>query len=143
MAIHDAYTTETLPTPAVIIDLPTVRQNLARMQDYCTGHNLKLRPHTKTHKSIYMARLQLKAGAKGLTVAKAGEAAVMAEACDDILLAYPALDAARGEQLARLAAGANIRVAIDSTFAADRLAETARQNNVTFGILVDLDVGLH
>jgi D-serine deaminase-like pyridoxal phosphate-dependent protein len=143
MAITRMHTLEDLPTPAVVIDLPTVRRNIARMADYCAKHKIKLRPHTKTHKSVYMARLQLNAGANGLTVAKAGEAAVMAEASDDILVAYPALDAARCDELARLAVGANIRIAIDSSFAADRLAEKAREHDVTFGILVDLDVGVH
>jgi D-serine deaminase-like pyridoxal phosphate-dependent protein len=46
-----------------------------------------LRPHTKTHKTPEVARLQLDRGALGLTVAKLGEAEVMAEAgLDDILL---------------------------------------------------------
>jgi D-serine deaminase-like pyridoxal phosphate-dependent protein len=139
----EALSFEALPTPAVVIDLPTVQRNIARMAEYCRAHKLKLRPHTKTHKSLFMARLQLQAGAAGLTVAKAGEAAVMAEATDDILVAYPALDAARCDELARIAVGANVRIAIDSKYAADRLAEKAREHDVTFGILVDLDVGVH
>ena len=64
-----------------------------------------LRPHTKTHKSIRMARLQLDAGAAGLTVAKAGEAMTMAQAGNDIFVAYPALDPWRREHLGGPAAG--------------------------------------
>jgi D-serine deaminase-like pyridoxal phosphate-dependent protein len=59
-----------IPTPAVLIDLPIVRRNLARMAAYTAKHRLNLRPHGKTHKSLFMARLQQQAGAVGLTVAK-------------------------------------------------------------------------
>jgi len=39
-----------IPTPALVVDLPTVRRNLQTMAAYCKSHGLKLRPHTKTHK---------------------------------------------------------------------------------------------
>lgn len=60
------------------------------MQEQASAAGLRLRPHTKTHKSAYFARRQLDFGAAGITVAKLGEAEVMAAAgIDDILLAYP------------------------------------------------------
>ncbi|MEX2212516.1 MAG: alanine racemase [Phycisphaeraceae bacterium] len=132
------------PTPSLVIDLPTVRRNLARLGDYAASHGLKLRPHTKTHKSIALAKLQLSlGGSTGLTVAKVGEAQVMAEATDDLLLAYPAVDEARCTALAKLAARCTLRVAIDSTFAADALSQAASREGTTIGILIDLDVGTH
>ena len=88
------------PTPSLIIDLPTVKRNIAKLAAYGREHNLAIRPHTKTHKSIRMAKLQLEAGAAGLTVAKVGEAMTMAEAGRDIFIAYPALDPWRRERLA-------------------------------------------
>jgi D-serine deaminase-like pyridoxal phosphate-dependent protein len=48
-----------LATPALVIDAATVRRNSKRMSDYCAAHKLRLRPHTKTHKSIRLGRLQL------------------------------------------------------------------------------------
>ena len=49
-----------------------------------------LRPHAKTHKSADIARLQLEAGAVGLTVATVGEAeAFAAEGVADLFVAYP------------------------------------------------------
>src|SRR5215204_629735 len=92
-----------LPTPSIIIDLPTVKRNIARLAEYGRKHNIGIRPHTKTHKSIRMAKLQLQAGAVGLTAAKVGEAMVMAEAGDDLFVAYPAIDPWRSERLAKLA----------------------------------------
>ena len=135
--------TDATPTPALIIDLPTVRRNIARLADYGRTHNLAIRPHTKTHKSIRMARLQLEAGAAGLTVAKVGEATTMAQAGRDLFLAYPALDPWRRERLAALAKTHALRVGLDSIEAADLIGEAARAAGATVGVLVDLDVGFH
>jgi D-serine deaminase-like pyridoxal phosphate-dependent protein len=134
---------DSTPTPAMIIDLPTVKRNIARLAEYGRKHNLGIRPHTKTHKSIRMAKLQLEAGAVGLTVAKLGEAITMAEAGKDIFVAYPALDPWRRERLANLAKTHTVRVGFDSKEAADLIGEAARSAGVTVGVLVDLDVGFH
>jgi D-serine deaminase-like pyridoxal phosphate-dependent protein len=132
-----------LPTPALVIDLPVVERNLARMAEYCREHKIGLRPHGKTHKSIQFGRMQIERGAIGLTVAKAGEAEVMAEATNDLLVAYSTVDPARSARLAELAKRAQLRVAIDSTLAADSLDAAAGAHASTIGILVDLDVGYH
>ncbi len=134
---------EQLPTPFILIDAAIVWRNLAKMAAYAADHSLKLRPHTKTHKSLRLGTMQLEHGATGLTVAKPGEAQVMADICDDLLMAYPAVDPARCADLAKLAVGKTIRVGIDSAYAADRLGEAARAAGSTIGILVDLDVGHH
>lgn len=128
-----------IPTPSIIVDLPAVKRNVERLAEYGRKHKLGIRPHTKTHKSLRMARLQLEHGAIGLTAAKAGEAEVMVQAAEDVLIAYPALDPWRISVLARLAQTKTIRVAVDSAFAVDALAKAG----APIGVLVDLDVGLH
>jgi len=130
-----------IPTPHLLVDAAVVRRNLARLADYCTQHRIGLRPHTKTHKSQRLGSMQMELGAVGLTVAKVGEAETMADVCDDLLLAYPAVDPARCERLAELAEHVTVRVAIDSAFAINALGEAARSEATTLGILVDLDVG--
>jgi len=132
-----------LPTPSLVIDLPTVKRNIAQLADYGRQHKLSIRPHAKTHKSLRMAKLQLDAGAVGLTVAKAGEAITMAEVCRDVFVAYPALDPYRREKLAHLARTHTVRVGFDSVEAADALGAAAREAGTTLGALVDLDVGVH
>jgi len=139
----DPRTVDELPTPALVIDLPVVERNLARMADYCRAHKLALRPHGKTHKSIRLGRMQIERGAIGLTVAKAGEAEVMAEVTNDLLVAYPTVDSARAARLAELAKRVDVRVAIDSAISADALDAAAAAHSSTIGILVDLDVGYH
>lgn len=139
------HSIDTIPTPALVLDAATVRANVGRVADYARGHGIALRPHTKTHKSVAVAGLQLAAGAVGLTVAKVGEAEVLARAFadrePDILVAYPAVDPARTVRLAALARTARIGVAVDTPAAIGALSQAASDAGTTLGILVDLDVG--
>jgi D-serine deaminase-like pyridoxal phosphate-dependent protein len=137
----DLDSLDSLPTPCLVIDAERVRRNIRRMADYAATHGLKLRPHTKTHKSPFVGQLQLQAGACGLTVAKVGEAEVMAEVCDDVLIAYPTVDYARCHKVAQLAHRITTRVAVDSMLAAERLSQAAQQSGSTVHLLVDVDLG--
>src|SRR2546423_407486 len=104
---------EDLDTPSVIIDLDVMEANLRRMSEYCRTAGLALRPHTKTHKVPELAHRQLQSGACGITVAKVGEAEVMAAAgIPDILIAYPTVGARKVERLCELAKIASITVAV-------------------------------
>jgi len=132
-----------IPTPAMVIDEVAVDRNIKRLADYAKKMKVGIRPHTKTHKSVLMAKKQTAAGATGLTVAKVGEAEVMADAGDDLLLAYPALDRFRTARIAEIAKRKTLRMSIDSKVAADAIAEAARSAGSTVGILVDLDAGMH
>jgi D-serine deaminase-like pyridoxal phosphate-dependent protein len=132
-----------LSTPSLVIDAPIVRRNLDRMARFSARHRINIRPHTKTHKSQFIARLQLESGCRGLTVAKVGEGKIMADVSDDLLLAYPALDPIRAKAAAELAGAVTLRVAVDSEFAARALSDAAGSAGSTLGMLVDLDVGLH
>ncbi len=134
---------EELETPAVIVDLDVVERNLHRLASYCQKHMLRLRPHTKTHKIPAIAKMQLTSGAKGITVAKVGEAEVMAAAgLDDILMAYPLIGASKCRRLATLAQNCRITVSLDSQEAARGISEAASRMGSTIDILVELDVGM-
>ena len=64
-----------LDTPALLIDLPAMERNIARMNAFFADKKAKLRPHAKTHKCPTISHKQLKAGhAVGITCAKLGEA---------------------------------------------------------------------
>ena len=79
-----------LETPAIVVDLDVVEANISSLAGYCRRSNLRLRPHTKTHKIPEIARMQIQAGCHGITVAKVGEAEIMAAAgIDDILVHFP------------------------------------------------------
>lgn len=138
-----------LDTPAVVVDLDVMDRNLSRMADYCRDHDLRLRPHTKTHKIPELARKQIERGATGITVAKLDEAEVMIDAgLDNLLIAYPIVAPLKTHRLADLAQRATLAVSLDSETAARGIsaALTDRKtgsstNGATVNILVELDVG--
>ena len=133
-----------LETPAVIVDLDVMEQNLSRMADYCRQHQLLLRPHTKSHKIPELAKRQIASGAIGITVAKIGEAEVMLNAgITDILIAYPIVGPEKAKRLATIAERASIVVSIDSEEAAASISEAVSRQGTRVGILVELDVGFH
>ena len=79
-----------IDTPAVILDLRIVKENINAYQKYCNDIGIRLRPHIKTHKIPALAKLQIKAGATGITAQKISEAeAIISEGgVDDILITY-------------------------------------------------------
>jgi D-serine deaminase-like pyridoxal phosphate-dependent protein len=132
-----------LSTPALTIDLDALDRNLERMAISCREQGVGLRPHTKTHKTPEVSRLQLERGALGLTVAKVGEAEVMGEAgLDDILVAYPVYGAEKVRRLAALALHRRILVSLDSLPVAEELSQAAAAQGSTIGVLVEFDAGL-
>jgi D-serine deaminase-like pyridoxal phosphate-dependent protein len=132
-----------IDTPALVVDLDILERNLSRAAHYAREHGLRLRPHTKTHKSIRLARRQLESGAGGLTVAKVSEAEVMLGAePQDLLLAYPIVGRAKLERLMAVARRTAVTVALDSMFAAMQLSVVARAARVQAGVLAEVDVGL-
>lgn len=132
-----------LETPALLVDLDILKRNLCRVAEYAKAHDLGLRPHTKTHKSNVIARRQLALGAIGLTVAKVGEAEVLATSQPpELLVAYPVLGRSKLERLMRVAADVPVTVALDSVQAARQLSDAARLAQMEIGVLAEVDVGL-
>lgn len=133
-----------LDTPALLIDLDVVERNLQRVAAYAAEHQLRLRPHTKTHKTPWFARQQLAFGAAGLTVAKVGEAEVMLRADPpDLLLAYPLVGERKVARLLDVARQVPVTVALDSIDVALPLAEEARRAGLEINVLAEADVGLN
>ncbi len=132
-----------LDTPQLIIDWDIMQNNIRNMQQVADQAGIKLRPHTKTHKTPAIAHLQTKAGAKGITVAKLGEAQVMhAGGVDDILIAFPLQGAPKLERLLQLAERANVRVSLDSRKVAQDISDAAQTRGMKIGVYVEVDVGL-
>ena len=121
-----------LDTPSVYVDLDILERNVRSMQDRCRAWGVGLRPHTKTHKIPEIARMQLDAGAIGITVAKIGEAEVLPG--QDVLIAYPIM----ADKLKRLRAlgdehARKVTVVVDSVEAAAALPGV--------GAMIEVDVG--
>src|SRR5947209_2261286 len=132
-----------IDTPRLVVDLDIMERNLRRVAEYTREHGLRLRPHTKTHKSPRIGRRQLDSGAAGLTVAKVSEAEVMLGAQPpDLLVAFPVIGRTKLDRLMQVARKTRVTVALDSTFAARQLSEAASAAGVEIGVLAETDVGL-
>jgi len=93
-----------IDTPALLMDVERLKNNISAMASIASKYGLDLRPHAKTHKTPEIAKLQIEAGAKGITVAKLGEAEVMAEAgLGDILIANQIIGHRKLDRLMTLA----------------------------------------
>src|SRR5690242_21140392 len=94
-----------LETPVPVVDLDRLQENIARLQAYLDEHGIANRPHIKTHKIPAIARMQVEAGAVGITCQKVSEAEVMADAgFTDIFLPYNILGESKLARLMALAA---------------------------------------
>ena len=132
-----------IETPALVVDLDILDRNLRRVAGYAQQHGLRLRPHTKTHKSVMLAKRQLQLGAAGLTVAKVSEAEVMLGAeTADLLVAFPIVGSGKLARLMEVARRTHVTVALDSLAAARALSAAARAAQVEVGVLVEFDAGL-
>ncbi len=134
-----------LDTPALLVDLDRLESNMARWQARCEERGWKNRPHIKTHKIPELARMQIAAGAVGVTCQKLGEIEAMAAGgVDDFLLAYPVV----GElKLARLRAllerVGRLRVVADGPEVIAGLAQVARESGRELEVMVEGDTGMH
>ena len=132
-----------METPASLVDVDRVEANLRKTVDYCRTWNLAWRPHAKTHKSAALAREQLRRGAQGLTVATRREAEVMAQASDDLLLAYPFYGPVALDYILKLPENTRITLSLDSAEALRHLAAHSMARGRSLGVLVEIDLGLH
>jgi D-serine deaminase-like pyridoxal phosphate-dependent protein len=135
---------EELDTPAVVVNLDVVERNVARMAGRARVRGVRLRPHAKTHKTAEIARLQLDAGAVGLSVAKTAEAEVFAAAgFDDLFVAYPVVGEPKGRRLLALSDRCRLSVGVDSVEGASTLAAVFAAASRRLDVLLKVDTGLH
>src|SRR5882724_10900202 len=129
-------------TPCAVIDMDRVERNIARIQAACDAAGVANRPHIKTHKSPMLARLQIQAGAKGITCQKLGKAEVMANAgVDDILISYNLLGEEKMTRLGALQARAHMTVAADNPVVIAGLPRAAAHSGRPLSVVVECDTG--
>ena len=131
-------------TPSLLLDANALQANIERMASYFAGRQCKLRPHFKSHKCTHIAKLQMQAGAVGITCAKLGEAEALADArIRNILIANQIVGRLKIARLIELTTRAEPIVAVDSAENVRMLSEFASAGNVTIGVLVEVDIGMN
>jgi D-serine deaminase-like pyridoxal phosphate-dependent protein len=134
---------ENIDTPAIIVDLNIVKENINTYQNYCDDIGIKLRPHIKTHKIPELAKLQIRAGAVGITAQKISEAeAIISEGgIDDVLITYNIIGEQKLKALRNLATKVKTSVVADSSFCIKGLSETFKGAREALPVLVECDTG--
>ena len=132
-----------IDTPAVIVDLKIVKENINAYQKYCNDVGITLRPHIKTHKIPALAKLQVKAGAVGITAQKISEAeAIISEGgIDDVLITYNIIGEKKLRALLDLAKRVKVSVVADSSFCVKGLSKTFKGAGEPISVLVECDTG--
>ena len=132
-----------LDTPALVLDLDKLEQNIAAMRASLAGTKVGARPHAKTHKSADIAKLQLAAGAVGICTAKLTEAETLfAEGIQKICMTTANLSKAKIQRAMNLRKkNREFIQAVDYPQNAQDLSDAAKAAGVTADVVVDVAVG--
>jgi len=133
-----------LDTPSVIIHIDRVAANIERVQAMVSGAGLANRPHIKTHKIPAIARMQIAAGAIGLTCQKLSEAEPFIDAgvTDDILITYNIVGRKKLDRLMALSARIKrLAVVADSAIVLEGINEAALAHGRVVPFLLECDTG--
>jgi len=138
-SVHD------LDTPAVTVHLDVMEDNIRRVQAHLTQHRIANRPHIKTHKIPELGKLQMAAGAVGITCQKLGEVEVFTDAgvADDVLLTFNIIGDAKTDRL--MALGKRLKrlaVVLDNDVVAKGLSQAAVRHGSDLRFLIECDTGM-
>jgi D-serine deaminase-like pyridoxal phosphate-dependent protein len=128
-------------TPALLLNLDALERNIARMARECAEAKVALRPHTKTHKSPWIAAQQLRAGAVGVCTAKLGEAEVMLKAGIANILVTTEITPPKVDRLLGLATLGAVTAVVDDGDVLAYLGQRAAERGMEVSVLVDVNVG--
>ncbi|MBI1902544.1 MAG: DSD1 family PLP-dependent enzyme [Planctomycetia bacterium] len=132
-----------LDTPALCIDLSAMERNIRRMAELCRRHGVAWRPHSKAHKSPQIARMEIEAGALGVTCAKLGEAEVMAAGgVRDILVANQVVGPQKMRRLVDVCRQADLILAVDHVDQVRAISRATSAEGVSVRLIVEVDIGL-
>ncbi len=136
---------EKLRTPALCFYPARIEVNIAHAIRVA-GSADRLRPHVKTYKSPEIVKLLLRAGVSRFKCATVTEAEMLVETgAGDVMLAYPLIgpNAAAFATLCARNPGIRFSTLADSPEGVAELAEAAAEHDVSFEVLVDLNVGMN
>ena len=133
-----------LDTPAAVIDISRMENNIFLMQKRMREFGVKFRPHVKTTKCVEVVRAQIAAGANGITVSTLKEAEeFFAAGVVDILYAVGVDPSKLPRAMALKRKGCDLKLVVDNATAAVAVAQFACQHNVDFEIWIEVDTDGH
>jgi D-serine deaminase-like pyridoxal phosphate-dependent protein len=133
-----------LPTPALLLDLPKLERNAARMRDKVRQLGVTLRPHVKTSKSIDVLGVVAGGTDVPITVSTLAEARYFfARGVTDILYAVGIAPVKLPEVSDLIRAGCQLRIILDTVEAAEALRSFVDANGVPIEVLIEIDSDGH
>lgn len=132
-----------IDTPALVLDASAFERNVSRMAEIAAAAGIQLRPHAKTHKSVEIARAQLKAGAVGICCAKLGEAEVLGDAgIQGLMITSPVVTANGIRRLVSLNQRVEgLSVVVDDLANLHGLVAELEDQDKPLRVLIDIDIG--
>jgi D-serine deaminase-like pyridoxal phosphate-dependent protein len=131
-------------TPAALIDLPRMQNNIERMQAQINSLGARFRPHVKTSKCIEVTRAQVDAGAQGITVSTLKEAEqFFAAGISDITYAVGIVPSKLKQAHALMTKGCDLKILTDSVASAKAISEYGVANGLSFKVLIEIDTDDH
>lgn len=131
-----------IDTPALVVDLDAFERNLQQMAARVSGFGVRLRAHSKTHKSPVIAVRQMALGAVGVCCQKVSEAEIMVlGGVTDVLVSNQVVGRQKLKRLAALAKQAKVMVCADDVENIADLDSAAKEAGVTLTVLVEVNVG--
>jgi D-serine deaminase-like pyridoxal phosphate-dependent protein len=128
-------------TPSIYVSYDKLQKNINTMNQRIKQNGCNIRPHIKTHKTSVISRLQLDAGAGGITAAKVSEAEVMEKAgIRDIFIAYPVAGRDKLMRVKRLNKKCRLIIGVDSIECAKSLSDI--DAGQSFEVRLEIDTGL-
>lgn len=130
-------------TPALIIDLDAFERNITTLRERLAAAGVRLRAHSKTHKSVDIANYQIThGGACGICCQKVSEAEIMvAGGITDVMVSNQVVDTNKIARLAQLATRSRILVCVDDLQNVNNLSAAATALQVNIECLVEIDCG--
>ncbi|MCA1742060.1 MAG: alanine racemase [Bacteroidales bacterium] len=122
----------------MLIDERKCRHNIRRMADRALQHNIRLRPHFKTHQSRQIAAWFREAGTDCITVSSLRMAEYFAaDAWDDITVAFP-VNTREHERINRLAERISLNLLVAGSEGAGLLSQVL---HYPVGVWIKIDAG--
>lgn len=132
-----------LDTPALLLDLDILCENIEKMASYLDSVGIGLRPHVKSHKCSGIARYQLSGGAVGISTASLSEAMELVRAgISNILITSPITCEHKMMTLTEIASiHTELMTVVEDPEYAVRLNEAAKTVGTVLKVLVNIDSG--
>ena len=131
-------------TPFIQLDSSCISRNISAMQREADKYGVNLRPHIKTHKSIDLAKLQVQAGAYGITASKLSEVETFAAGgINNIFMAYPLIGSGKIRNAVALSKKTDLICSVDCLEGARLISQEALRQETTVSLRLEIDTGLH